>query len=485
MGLSRRDVLRAAGATAAAGALAAIGCGGRGAGRAPVAAPADLRAALRDAVARVRARFPAASGWLAIRDRATYVAGSDTRAAAREVTATVVLAARDAGGHRVERIGDAASAAGIVALGAELAALGPGGGRTLTMAVADDHAPRLADDPSAWSGARWLVELDDVLARADAAGSSRIVWRIAHAVVDDERTWFVGDGLDVHQRAVRVRSGVSLLAWNGARPMVGEAVVARAGAPAPLDDTAIARAARGALERLTPGAAPHGETVLVLDGSCVAALVAAGIGEVATTGAWRRPDLAARPRLGQPIGAAAIAIADDPRAGGPGGYVVDDEGWPAARTAIVEGGVLVGVLADEAGAAATGLPRTGHGRRDVRRGAARARPSDLLVSTGAAEDGALIGGVDDGVLVEDADGAVVDPATWRVVVRARRARRIAGGALTGHVWGDVAVRGAVPDLLGAVTAVGATATAYPRDGGGSVAAPAVATRGALAPRRSR
>jgi hypothetical protein len=224
--LTRRDLLRVLGGSAAGAALAS--CGARVRAVAPVATE-DVRVALRSAVAQVRERFPTASGWLALRERTTVIAGSDARGTARQVQATVVLRAGNGGRVVLERAGDDVSADAIAALAAELAALGPGGGRTLQAGPVEDHEPKkMTRDPAQEAATSWLVDLDEVVRRTEEVGSSRIVWRAAHAVVDDERTWFIGDGRDVAQRCVRVQSAVTMVAWSGTRPMVGEVLVGRA-----------------------------------------------------------------------------------------------------------------------------------------------------------------------------------------------------------------------------------------------------------------
>lgn len=490
--LHRRELLRVLGATAAAGALGSIACGGRRGTQAAARVEEDVRAVLRDAVARVRATFPVASGWMATRERTTVVAGSDARGTSRRFTATVVLRARGVDGRTIERvIGDATGDAILDAAG-ELAAAGGGGGGTLDpgqptgQPIDQPAAPK--EDPARVPVARWLAILDDTLRRAEAVGSSRIVWRAAHAVVDDEHTWFVGDGADVAQRSVRVRSGLTLVAWSGTRPMIGEVGVARrAGLEGlALDDAGLDRATERALELLTPGEPPTGESAVVLDPSVSAALLAAGAGQVLTAARWARPDLRARGMLGTPVAAAAVSVADDPTAGGFASYRFDDEGWPAARTALIEAGTLTGVLADEAGAAHAGLPRTGHGRRGHGDGAIAARPSDLVVAAGTDTD--LPGMIGEGLLIEDADGATVDPASWRVTVRARRARKVSAGRLSGHAWTDVEVRGTLPALLGAVIGIGDAAETHPVGDGerappASVTAPALASRAEVVPRR--
>jgi predicted Zn-dependent protease len=469
--LTRRDLLVVLGRSAAAGAVAALGCGGRVRAAAPFEVP-DARAELRAAVARVRATFPSASGWMMLRERTAVVAGSDTRGTSRQVTALVVLRAVDRAGRVHERAGDDIAAIG--AIGDELAALGPGGGKDLDPGSPIELAAKVARDPAKTAASHWLADLDSAVRRIEAVGSSRIVWRAAHAIVDDERRFFVGDGRDVAERAVRVKSGVTMVAWSGTRPMIGEVVVGRAAGLEALAlreadvDVATARA----LELLTPGEPPVGSSRVLLDPSVAAALIGAGVGEVLTAAVATRPDLAAAARAtsGASVAAPAIAIADDPTAGGYGGYATDGDGAKAARTALIEGGVVAGLLA-----------------RPVRRddGALVIRASDLYVAPGAIAADQLLAAADTALAIEDADGAVVDPATWRVVVRARRARKIVGGTLTGHAWTDVEIRGDLPALLGAVSAIGDTATPSVArgDGAASTTAPALVTVADVQPRR--
>jgi TldD protein len=492
--ISRRDLMRGLGAGLALAACRAP------ATRAPRLDDAiDPRDALRAAVAQVRTRWPGATGWLATRERTAVVVGSDVRETVRRFTATVVLRGID-GVRVVEKVGSDATPAALATFASDLAAIGPGRGGTLDPGRVEDHRARVERDPARLPAAKWIAELDDNLERAEAIGSSRIVWRAAHAIVDDERTWFVGEGRDVSQRAVRVRSGLTLLAWAGDEPMIGEAVGARAAGLEALsiDADAIALATERALERLTPGQPPVGASAVLLDASCVAALIGAGIGDVLTSQRWWRPDLRARVLLAQPIGAAAVTIAEDPTVGGYGGYRVDDEGWPAARTVLVDGGALRRVLADEAGAAALQVARTGSGRRRHGDGVVAARASELAMMPGSVAAPGLLAALGDGLVIEDAEGVVVDPATWRVRIRARRARRVVRGQLTGHAWSGIEVRGDVPGLLGAVRAVGDTVGVFPHASGlrtvvsdaaalddppAAVRAPAVVTEGDVRARR--
>src|SRR5690606_29227385 len=130
-------------------------------------------------------RFPVASGWLAIRERTSVIAGSDARGTSRRYTATVVLRARDGAGRTFEHVLGDPGAGAIGDAAAELAAAGGAGGGTLTPGAPADHASPAERDPARTPVATWLADLDETLRRAEAVGSSRIVWRAAHAIVDD------------------------------------------------------------------------------------------------------------------------------------------------------------------------------------------------------------------------------------------------------------------------------------------------------------
>jgi TldD protein len=160
-----------------------------------------------------------------------------------------------------------------------------------------------------------------------------------------------------------------------------------------------------------------------------------------------------------------------------GGYHFDDDGAPAASAAVIEAGVLKSPV----GAAS----RAGHV------GPARPEIGHLSWSPGAATDAALVAGVDDGWVIEDARVARVDPVSWSVAIDAGRARRIKNGATTGHVHADVELSGTVPAILRAISGTSSnTVTIAIRDGDSAAArwrsldVPWLVTRAELASRRA-
>jgi len=150
-----------------------------------------------------------------------------------------------------------------------------------------------------------------------------------------------------------------------------------------------------------------------------------------------------------------------------------------------------GPLCDAASAAALRRARTGHGRRGGPLDPIEPQPSHLVLAPGAGggpsgdANEELIAAVEgQGYLIEGGVDGSGDPRTWRVAVRARRAREISGGRLTGRVHGPVVVAGDVAALLAAVRGLGRTLEVHawrePRGSGElamSVASPALVTRG--------
>ncbi|MCE9573159.1 MAG: hypothetical protein K8W52_08380 [Deltaproteobacteria bacterium] len=479
---SRRRWLSALGCGAASTIAWACG-GGRGRGVArPVDELEDLGARLVGEGARVADEFR--RGAVQVVAHRHVVASADASGAVirDEVTTRALARGQDAHGRFRERATSGASREAIAALvdgllGGRRAAAARGDELAVPSTAANHRRYTGADDPALAPATAWLDRAIALRTRADAAGSSRIVYRAGFVELDDTEVWCADRTGLRRQRLVRARAGVLLVAWTGGRPVHAVAEVA---APigldiaARLDDAAIARAAQRALEPLTPGEGPSGDTAVVLDPSVVAALVDRGLVPRLTRGGDpREPDWQL---------AAAIEITDDARAASYGGYAFDDDGQPAAALALVRGGARVGLLGGTDVAPA-------QQRRPGHIGGARSAAAHLVIAPGEHDVEALIAGIDKGYLLEDAGAAQLDRARWELAVPVARARRIEHGQRTGHVYGDLELRGAVPALLGGVTAVSRDVGAIAwRDEEAelplwrSAQAPWCATRGALVAR---
>ncbi len=464
--LTRREVLAA---LAAAGAAPlwldlASGCGGGRPRLAPgPAAPAgravaDLRQQLRQVVTDLERAFPVASGLAQIGSMRRVRIDEAARAVDEERASRLVLTASD-GTSWFEQATFDLSPEGIDEAAAALAARarGVGGapGRGARRA-SDAPAARMRLDPRRTELARWIERVAALHERTRGLGGSRIVYRAASLEVEDGDRLFVGEGRDQLHRVVRSHARVLFLAWDGETLLSEEA--SQAGALG-LEATEIAaddleEAVSGALSLLTGREVPSGERDLVLDPTVTAMVVRHGIAAGLLADEWIAGRAHAASRAGASVAPAGITLRDAPTAAAFGARAFDDEGWPAAPVALIDRGVLRGPLTCRATAAALGLPRTGHARRQEGTGPAAPRPSHLELAPGKAAAAELVGSVSDGFLVESALSGRGDPKSWRFAVQARRAREIARGRLTGRSYGPVVVGGAVAALLGAARAVG-------------------------------
>jgi predicted Zn-dependent protease len=462
---SRREVLAAlAAAGAAPGWLELLsGCGsaGRPASRGPIVTSrpmADLRQQLREVVGDLGRRFRTATGQIEVAHIRLIGVDAGGRSLADQRHRTLVLAASDGAAWYEQSTGDL-SPVGIREAAEALAARQPNAGRTAPRPAApkDDPGPRLRLDPRKVDLAGWFERASALHDRMRRLGGSRIVYRAASVEIDDRDRLFVGDGHDLATRVVRTRTRALFLAWDGETLLAEEA---HQGGAAGLElseisDQALAAAVGGALSLLTGRTSSPGERDLVLDPSVAALVLRHGIATGLEADSWLRGSARASALVGKGVAPASFALRDDPTASGAfGGYVIDDEGWPAAPAGLIDGGVLRGPLTCRATAAALGMPRTGHARRADPLGPAAPRPAHLVLRPGASSADALVSSVSDGFLVEGGASGRGDARSWRFAVQARRAREIANGRLTGRSYGPVVVGGDALSLLAETRAAG-------------------------------
>jgi predicted Zn-dependent protease len=502
----RRELLGAFGVASASTLLWTLGCGGRPpmVRRAPQVS-GEVRTWLHDAVARLAAVYPAVHALAVSRHRTTAALDVVGAGLARERHDGVVLTVRDRGGARREHMTSELTAAGIddavAALGASRRRASIDFGRAPDVPA---ESPPLDDHDL-----RHRVEL----LQRDATPSSRIVYAAAFIDVDDAVVWSVAPGHDRAQHLTRIRQSATRAAWNGARPVIGEAERAWSGwlDDRPLSADELAAASATALELMTPGGFDDGERTIVLDPSVVAVildaavrgrLTAAALTALAPASALGAPSPAPTsaprnspspaptggPRDPSILGSALVTLVDDPTATGAyGGFAFDDEGEPAAPLTLLDAGRIAARLTDHAGGGA------GRGRRPGHLAPVEPAPSHLQLVPGSAPIASLYS---DGLILEGGITAHYDPASDRLRVACARARVLKAGSPTGLVYADVELAGTLTGLLTAVDGIAsAPASFVPRAPGvaaadrlplwRSISAPAVRSRGLVRARRSR
>lgn len=418
--------------------------------RRPTEVDPEIGTWLRDAVSRLRGAGFASVHVLAVsRQRTTAAIDVLGAGVARGRSDGVVITVRDASGLVREQVTNELTRDGIATAVKLLAPTARAASVDFGRGPSPAAAP-LSADPALMSDAQILARVG-ALASRDRELSSRIVYSAVLLDIDDALVWSVAPGRDVHQRLVRVRRSISRVAWNGTRPVVGEAARAWTGGidDQDLEDDELAAAREAALAMMTPSAFDDREYTFALAPHVTATLIDAAVHALFTTTAVRRPDVAARlARLGTRIGSPLVTLVDDPTAPAAyGGFAFDDDGTPAKPLLLVDRGQLAAHL-DRA-------CRPGHV------GLAEPLASHLRLAPGTLDQAALL---DEGFALEGPLGATVDPASDRVVIAAARARERAGGKRTGRQYADIELVGTLSELLTSITAVSTqTATIGIRD----------------------
>jgi len=503
-GWSRREVLAAlAGAASAPAWASLLGCGGEPpAAAAPEIAPppatvAGLRAPLRRIAADLARRYRAVAIRAELGRVVRVVVEPEGRTVDQRMRASLIMAGFD-GSSWTENVTFDLAPEAMARAAEALLARAPRGrrrrpasaGANPSSATGEMSAPRLRIDPRARPLWDWVERVARLADRAARVGTSRVVYRVAALEVDDGEVLFLGDGGERQERLVRAQARALFLAWTGSALAAEEAV--RAGSMGlevlGFADDELQRAADGALTLLTGGQIASGPRDLLLDPSVAALFLRHGAARGFEGDAWARGGARAALLEGRAAAAKIVTLRDDPTAAGAyAGYRFDDEGWPAAPVSLIEAGAVRGPLCDAASAAALGRRRTGHGRRADAFDPALPRPSHLVLAPGARDRDQLVAAVgDEGYLIEGGVDGRGDPQSWRVAIRARRAREIARGRLTGRVYGPVVVAGDALALLAAVRALGRDSEVYgwrePHGSGElvtSVSTPGLVTRGWL------
>jgi TldD protein len=325
----------------------------------------------------------------------------------------------------------------------------------------------------------FAVSLDERLALLLAAaaamrGDERLARAQASAVMSrTTKALATSDGTAVTQRMTECGAGIEATAVGGDElqvrtyPTSHGGTVAAAGWEHVLGLDLVAHAPRvaaEAIELLTAPECPAGQRTLVLHGEQVALQLHESIGhaleldrmllgEAAYAGtSWVRPeDLTSGLRYGSDV---LNVSADATLPGGLGSFGWDDEGVPARRTMLIEGGVLRDALSDRQSAAAIGLPRSGGCARAE--GFARqpiVRMTNVSVEPGDAGSLAdLIAGTDDGLYLESNRSWSIDDRRWQFQFATEVAREIRGGEL-GRLYRNPSYAGITPRFWGSMDAV--------------------------------
>jgi TldD protein len=214
------------------------------------------------------------------------------------------------------------------------------------------------------------------------------------------------------------------------------------------------KAAQQALRLLDSDPSPAGEMIVVLNAGGGGVLFHEACGHGLEADAIAKDTTVYAGTRGQRVGSELFSGVDDatmPNAWGSLGF--DDEGTPAQRTVLFEGGVQAGMMSDRISAAKLSTASTGNARRQSYAHVPLPRMTNSLVLPGESDPRAIIADVDHGLYAEGLGGGEVDPATGDFVFGVTEAYLIEKGELTRRVRGANLI-GNGPRTLALVDAVG-------------------------------
>ena len=161
-----------------------------------------------------------------------------------------------------------------------------------------------------------------------------------------------------------------------------------------------------------------------------------------------------RGALGRKIASDKITVIDDPTLPGQrGSYFFDDEGVPAAATALVERGVLTGYLYDRATALRDVCASNGHGRRESFCDRVYPRMSNLYIAPGPDDPALIARDLKRGLFVTRMGGGQVNTATGEFVFEIDEGFWVEDGVVK-HLVRDANLLGVGPECLASIDRVG-------------------------------
>lgn len=142
-------------------------------------------------------------------------------------------------------------------------------------------------------------------------------------------------------------------------------------------------------------------------------------------------------KQGQSVASSVVTVIDDATLPGLfGSYQVDDEGVDAARTVMIQNGVLKDYLTDRLNARLLDLPLSGNGRRESYLSKPVPRMSNTFIENGSESPDAIIDSVKDGLLVKRMGGGQVNITNGDFIFEVTEGYRILDGKV------DKPIRGA-------------------------------------------
>jgi TldD protein len=302
----------------------------------------------------------------------------------------------------------------------------------------------------------------ELLQRADDAARSEggAIRQVSVAYAEGRKRVLIAnsDGLLVEDDRVRTRFMVSCVALGDGGLQTGyEAPGHTMGFELfdEIDPEEIARTAAGrALRMLDARPAPSGKLPVVLRQGAGGVLFHEACGHGLEADLVNRDASVFRGRVGQQVASPLVTLVDDGTfARGWGTLAVDDEGHPARRNTLIEGGMLADYMWDLLRARREGRESSGNGRRETYQDLPMVRMTNTYLLSGDSSPDDIIAQTPYGLYCAALGGGSVNTATGDFVFGVTEAYLIEDGHLTTPVRAANLI-GNGPEVLLGIDAVG-------------------------------
>jgi TldD protein len=297
-------------------------------------------------------------------------------------------------------------------------------------------------------------------ARLDGLAPGDGIVQVSARYSDSRRRTLVANSEGAHAADDQVRSlfSVSCVAKGDSGLQTGRETVGRSAGWELFDlydvEELARRAAARALRKLAARPAPSGTLPVV---------IASGSGGILfheACGHGLEADLVAKGastfagRVGEQVASPLVTVIDDGTMAGEWGcYGIDDEGRPAQRNVLIEGGVLTDYLWDFLRSRKADRASSGNGRRQSYRHLPMVRMTNTFIAEGTSDPADIIASTGRGVYVAQLGGGQVNTASGDFVFGMTEAYLIEDGQVTDPIR-DGNLIGNGPAALAAIDAVG-------------------------------
>ena len=352
------------------------------------------------------------------------------------------------------------SEAGLLAAAEAASAVARQGGSGRIVALENRPVPRPPAAAVAPEDVAKATKIE-LLTRADEAarGAGAAVSQVSASYADSRRRVLVAnsDGVLVDDDQVRTRFAVSCVAVGDTGMQTGyEASALTVGFELfeSVDVEEIATtAARRALVKLAARPAPSGETAVVLAAGSGGILFHEACGHGLEADHVVKGASVYVDQVGAQVASPLVTLIDDGTVGREWGtYAVDDEGRPAQRNVLIEGGVLTDYMWDFLRARKEGRSSSGNGRRQSYRHLPMVRMTNTYLPNGTEDPDELVAQTPKGVYVAKLGGGQVNTTTGDFVFGTVEAYLIENGRITEPLR-DANLIGNGPEVLRRIDAV--------------------------------